>query len=139
MKHQSWFVLPPDQAFYYQQSHPDYKPLPGWRRDCLDQVVENQDNPAKKRQDNPISLVYPRANTQIYIPTELTGKQGKTLFKAIHRKPDTQIFWHLDNQFLGATKKFHEQAIYASVGKHHLTLVDEDGNTVKQSFKVLNQ
>jgi len=139
MKHQSWFVLPPDQAFYYQQSHPDYKPLPGWRRDCLNQVVENKDNPAKKRQDNPILLVYPRANTQIYIPTELSGKQGKTLFKAIHRKPDTQIFWHLDNQFLGTTKIFHEQAIYASVGKHHLTLVDEDGNTVKQSFKVLNQ
>ena len=131
MRHQAWFVLPPDQSFYYQQSHPEYKPLPPWRHDCIGQIAQNT--------DNPISLIYPRANTQIYIPTGLSGKRGKTLFKAIHQKPDQEIYWHLDNQFLGTTKTFHEQAIYASVGTHLLTLVDQTGNRVKQWFKVLNQ
>ncbi len=134
MRHQAWFVLPADQAFYYQQSHPGYKPLPAWRSDCLEQAADN----LAIAQDKPMSLIYPRANTQIYIPTELSGKHGKTLFKAIHQKPGARIFWHLDNQFLGTTKTFHEQAIYASVGKHVLTLVDEAGNSVRQSFKVLN-
>ncbi len=131
MQHQSWFVLPPDQAFYYQQSHPEYQPLPPWRLDCRGRIAQNT--------DNPISLIYPRSNTQIYIPTGLSGKRGKTLFKAIHQKPDEIIYWHLDNQFLGTTKTFHEQAIYVSIGTHLLTLVDQTGNRVKQRFKVLNQ
>ncbi len=136
MRHQSWFVLPPDQAFYYQQSNPDYKPLPPWRVDCEGRLVSQTDSASM---DKPMSLIYPRANTQIVIPVELSGKRGKTLFKAIHRKPDARVFWHLDSRYLGETRTFHEQMIYASAGEHKLTLVDEAGNTVEQGFKVLAQ
>ena len=34
MKHTNWFVLPPDQAYYYQQHHADYKAQPQWRKYC---------------------------------------------------------------------------------------------------------
>ncbi len=132
MQTKNWFILPPDQAYYYQQSHPDYKPLPEWRADC--RLAQSQQG-----LDNPISLIYPKRNTQVYIPRELTGKKGKTIFKAIHRNPNEQIFWHLDNQFIGTTRHFHEQALWISEGKHRLTLVDEAGNRVEQSFTVLSR
>lgn len=132
MEHKPWFVLPPDQAFYFQQSNPDYQPLPGWKEDC--EVVAT-----RKGLVSPISLIYPRKNTQIIIPKELSGEQGKTLFRAIHSKPEAQLYWHLDDQFLGTTQTFHEQLIYASAGKHQLTLVDEAGNRVEQSFSVLSR
>ncbi len=131
MQQKSWFVLPPDQAYYYKQHHANYKPLPEWRSDC--QHVETA------LAGSPISLIYPRRNTQIYIPRELAGKRGKTLFKAIHQNTQAQLFWHLDNTFLGTTQTYHEQAIWVNEGKHRLTLVDEKGNSVTQTFQVLSQ
>jgi penicillin-binding protein 1C len=131
MEQKSWFVLPPDQAYYYKQHHADYKPLPEWRADC--QQIETT------KVGSPISLIYPRRNTQIYIPRELAGKRGKTLFKAIHQNAQARLFWHLDNTFLGTTQTYHEQAIWIKEGKHRLTLVDEKGNSVTQAFQVLSQ
>lgn len=131
MRHQNWFVLPPDQAYFYQQKHANYKRLPPWRQDCL--LADNE-----KTTDNPISLLYPRRNTQIFIPKELTGHKGKTVFKAIHRNPNARLFWHLDNTFLGTTETFHEQAIWIATGKHKLTLVDDNGARIEREFEVLS-
>ncbi len=131
MEHRDWFVLAPAEAYYYQQYHADYKLVPAWREDC--QQVETS---ASK--NSPISLIYPRRNTQIYIPKELTGEQGKTVFQAIHKEPETQLFWHLDDTFLGTTQTYHEQAIWLAAGKHKLTLVDEKGNRVERRFQVLS-
>jgi len=134
MLHQNWFVLPPEQAYYYQQFHADYQLLPQWREDCQLVKTEQED-----QQQSSISLVYPRRNTQIYIPKDLANKSGKTVFQAIHSDPDTKLFWHINNDFIGTTKTFHEQAIWIATGKHKLTLVDELGNRVEQSFKVLSK
>ena len=136
MTHQNWFVLPPDQAYYYQQNHADYKNLPEWREDCQQEALA-QSNSTKT--DNTISLIYPRRNTQIYIPKELSGQRGRTIFRAIHRNPQERLFWHLDNTFLGTTQTYHEQAIQISTGKHKLTLVDEKGNRLQQEFLVLSE
>ncbi len=132
MQQKSWFVLPPDQAYYYKQFHADYQPLPEWRADC--QQVQTSQSVT-----SPISMIYPRRNTQIYIPRELVGKRGKSVFKAIHQNPQAQLFWHLDNTFLGTTHTYHEQAIWVNEGKHKLTLVDEKGNSVSQNFQVLSK
>lgn len=133
MLHQNWLVLPADQAYHYQQNHANYKALPEWREDCQ-QIVASE-----KSLQNAISIIYPRNNTQIYIPTELAGVQGKTVFKAVHRNPQARLYWHLDNTFLGTTQTYHEQAIQIAAGKHTLTLVDEDGMRIEQGFQVLSK
>jgi penicillin-binding protein 1C len=132
MQHLSWFVLPPDQAFYYQQTHANYRPLPKWRADCQPPL----NNVAT---DNPIRLIYPRNNTQIFIPTELTGERSNVIFKAIHRDKEKQLYWHINNQYIGATHLFHQKAVYLSAGKHTLILVDDAGNRVEQHFVILGK
>ena len=134
MEHKNWFLLPPEQAYYYQQFHADYKALPPWRDDCR-LVKINQE----ERQQNPISVIYPRSNTQVIIPMDLANKRGKTVFQVIHSKPETKLYWHLNEDFIGTTKTYHEQAIWIAAGKHTLTLVDENGNRVEQTFNVLSQ
>lgn len=129
MQTRDWFVLPPDQASYYQQFHADYQPLPAWRADC-----QHSDD----RQDEALSLMYPQANMQIYLPRELDGKLGETVFHAMPAHPDTLLYWHLDNQFLGTTQTFHQIAAQPAVGKHHLVVVDEAGNRVQTDFEVLS-
>lgn len=133
MQARQWFVLPPDQAFYYQQFHANYQAMPPWREDCKSEVA------SEGLGDNPISLIYPRRNTQIYIPKDLGGQRSKVVFKAIHRSPKSRLFWHLNNTFLGATETFHQQAIWINTGKHELTVVDEAGQSVSQAFEVLSE
>jgi penicillin-binding protein 1C len=128
MQTSNWFVLPPDQADYYQQFHADYQPLPPWRADC-----QSSDS----GQQEALSMVYPQDNTQIYLPRELDGKLGETVFRAVPSRPETLLYWHLDNQFIGTTQTFHQQAVQPSAGKHRLTVVDEAGNRVEREFEVL--
>jgi len=133
MQAKQWFVLPPDQAFYYQQFHANYQAMPPWREDCKTEVA------SEALGDNPISLIYPRRNTQIYIPKGLGDQRSKVVFKAIHRSPKSRLFWHLDNTFLGVTETFHQQAIRVNAGKHELTVVDEAGRSISQAFEVLSE
>lgn len=128
MQSRDWFVLPPDQAEYYQQNHADYQPLPPWRADCQS---------SGNGQQEAVSIVYPQDNTQIYLPRELDGKLGQTVFRAAPQRADTLLYWHLDNQFIGVTQTFHEQAAQPAAGKHHLAVVDEMGNRAERAFEVL--
>lgn len=128
MQTRNWFVLPPDQASYYQKYHANYLPLPPLRADCQSDNSSQQDM---------LSLVYPQDHTQIYLPRELDGKLGKTIFRAVPRRPETLLYWHLDNQFIGTTQTFHQQAVQPSAGQHRVTVVDEAGNRVEKVFEVL--
>lgn len=128
MQTRDWFVLPPDQAHYYQQYHADYQPLPAWRADCVAEMANQIDA---------LSVVYPQEGTQIYLPREIDGKLGEVVFRAVPTQPEALLYWHLDNQFLGTTQSFHQLAAQPTAGKHRLAVVDETGNRVERSFEVL--
>jgi penicillin-binding protein 1C len=132
MIHRPWFVLPPLQEFYYQKYHPEYKKLPPFREDCLgSQAYQNA--------GSLMSLEYPPENTALYIPIDLDGQSSQVVFKAVHRKPETKIYWHLDEQFLGITSHFHQLAHTPAPGRHRLVLVDEQGNRLQRYFNVLGK
>ena len=129
MTHQSWFVLPPGMEWYYRRVNAAYKVLPPFREDCLQSA-----GMLRKRM---MELIYPSPKTRVYIPVDLDEKSSKTVFEAVHRKPESRIFWHLDDQYLGETKNFHLMSLSPSIGHHRITLVDEEGNRVERSFEVL--
>jgi penicillin-binding protein 1C len=84
-------------------------------------------------------LIYPKSITKIYVPVDLDGTSSGTIFRVAHRANDIAIYWHLDNTFIGTTKTFHQLAMTPSVGKHKLTLVDENGNRLEQMFEILKK
>ncbi len=75
MQHKSWFVLTPAMEFYFKQKSADYKALPSFKPGC-----ELSD--AGKT----IEIIYPIPNAKIYVPLEINGERGKTVFSATHRK-----------------------------------------------------
>ena len=129
MRHLGWFVLPPTQALFYRRHHPDYRPPPPWREDCRDGA----------RDDNPIGLLYPEAGTRLYIPIELSGARGRTVFRAVHRRNDAVLFWHIDDEFVGRTQVFHDLPLDLSPGPHRLILVDGEGNRMERDFEVMGK
>lgn len=129
--HKSWFVLPPVLEFYYKKFHSEYKILPGFRNDCVNLIAEDS--------EKIMNLIYPPAGTRIYIPVDLSGKLSKTVFRAVHRNPETKIYWHLDDNYLGSTKIFHEMMLSPDPGKHTIILIDESGNRLERRFEVLGK
>ena len=86
-----------------------------------------------------MNLIYPTTSTRIYIPVNLEGKTSNTVFKAVHREPEMKIFWHLDDEYLGSTKTFHEMSLCPLPGRHKIILIDESGNRIERSFEVLGK
>ncbi|NVO08679.1 MAG: penicillin-binding protein 1C [Bacteroidales bacterium] len=126
MQHQSWFVLPPAMEWFYKSKKPDYRVLPSYLQGC------KPENPQK-----PMAMLYPRIiNAIISIPVNLDGTPSDIIFEAVHRTADATIYWHLDDKYVGTTKAFHKLALRPSTGKHVLTLVDGDGETLVTTFTI---
>jgi penicillin-binding protein 1C len=124
----NWFVLPPSMEYYYRSKSYVYHVLPPFRADCL-----------QGEGGNPMEIIYPKEGAKIYVPLEADGSRGRVVFNAAHRQSGMKIFWHLDNDFVGETTDFHQVALNPNPGKHTLTLVDGNGNTVHVGFEVLSK
>jgi penicillin-binding protein 1C len=126
MQHQSWFILPPVMAWYYQLRDPLYKALPAFKSGCFEQ-------------QRAIEIIYPQANAQLFVPKEMDGSLGRIICKATHQKAASQLFWHLDNEYLGKTVHHHQMAITPDKGWHTLIVTDEDGNSERCRFESLGK
>ncbi|MEM1328067.1 MAG: penicillin-binding protein 1C [Bacteroidota bacterium] len=126
IQHLPFFVLPTLEAHYYRQRHPDYKIVPPYRADCGSDIG-----------GSPLAMIYPKHHAKIAVPVDLDGELSSAVFSLTHRKPQTLVHWHLDEDYLGSTQHFHELKLQPSPGKHLLTLVDEKGNRLERSFEVI--
>ncbi len=131
MEQTSWFILPPAQEWFYIQKHADYRKVPPYRPDCVKTLDANT--------SQNMSLICPKANSDIYIPLELDGKRGRVVLKAVHRDSKRTIFWHVDNTFIGSTRRIHQISIVQSSGRHTVTLVDDAGEMVQRHFTILEK
>ncbi|HYI78826.1 MAG TPA: penicillin-binding protein 1C [Chryseolinea sp.] len=123
----NWFILPPMQEYYFRMKNFSYKTLPPYRKDCesASQLIS-------------MDLIYPEPDSKIFIPRELNGTGGKIIFELAHRNPNTIVYWHLDGNFVGATKGSHNLVLHPPQGKHSLTLVDEHGETINSYFDIIS-
>jgi penicillin-binding protein 1C len=119
------------EEFYFKSKNPSYLSPPPFRADCIASSASSE--------HNPMQFIYPKFNTKIYVPIDLDGKRGSTVFKATHRKAETLIYWHLDGTYLGSTQSFHEMSLQPAIGKHQLTLVDKDGYRLEQAFEIIGK
>jgi len=123
----TWFVLPPIQEYYFRSKNFSYKVLPPFRKDCQNaSLLASMD------------LIYPKPDSKIFIPRELNGAEGKVVFELAHRNPGTIVYWHLDGNFVGSTKGSHSLPLHPPQGRHFLTVVDENGETINSSFHVIS-
>lgn len=129
MLHRSWFVLPPAMEWYYKARNQDYRSLPPYRDDCL---PETGDGPA-------MAFVYPPPGTSIYVPLELGGKRGETVFTVAHSRPAAKVYWHLDGAYIGVTTGRHQMGLSPSPGRHTVVLVDDRGERLEGIFTILDK
>lgn len=118
----SWFTLPPVWEWYYKQHHPEYSPLPPFKAGCGEDTFQ------------PMQFIYPPINAHIKLPKQLDGSKGFMTVELAHNDPNATLFWHLDDTYLTQTQDFHKISLQPAPGKHSLTAVDGEGNTVSTTF-----
>ena len=119
-----WFVLPPLQAYYFKNKNPFYKTVPPYRSDCTESSVEAME------------FIYPNQQSTIFLPKDFNGNTNDLILKVAHSKPELELYWYIDNQFIGSTKDIHDIAVLPSPGEHIITVMDELGNEIKHKITI---
>ena len=112
------FRLPPAMEWYYKAYHPEYEVRPATRDAAR------------------MEFLYPEPGSILTLPRQLDGSEGGAVFQAVHRDPAATLYWHLDDTYLGETRLIHQMRLSPAPGKHTVTVVDGDGNSVSVGFTV---
>lgn len=120
------FVLPALQGWYYRTTHPSYKGLPPFHPSC--QSLSTQLG---------FAIIYPQDGSNIVDIRDLDGEQNVIVLEAAHQNPSSNLFWHIDDQFIGTTSDIHKINYTPTKGSHQLTVLDEEGNEATVNFEVL--
>jgi len=131
MRHESWFVLPPVQEYYYRAGHAEYRPLPPFRGDC-------GGGPAGEQGSRVMNLIYPEPDMSVYVPVGLDGRAGEVIFEAVHREGGATIHWHVDEHYVASTRVFHQISMNPEPGEHRLVLTDDEGRRLERRFQVVS-
>lgn len=83
-----------------------------------------------------MEFIYPESGAVIYIPRQLDGSIAGITFNLAHRTPSANVFWHLDNEYVGQTQMIHQMTLKPSPGRHTVTAVDDSGNSISVGFTV---
>jgi penicillin-binding protein 1C len=121
------FVLPPAIERFYGNNL-DYKRLPPWKPGSV-----------QGASDRSLAIIAPEEGASIFIPTEITGRPGATVFSAAHRDSDSVVFWTLDGVYLGQTRGKHSIEVRPAAGEHLLTVTDAAGRSQARRFTVLSK
>ncbi len=126
MEPEEWFILPPVQEYYYKRKNLSYKTAPSFKLGCPAGLNVAQ-----------MELIYPKPDARVFIPRDMSGRPGNVIFQLAHQSNDVTVFWHIDGEWVGNTRKSHVLAVNPPSGKHKLMLIDEHGLVLEQDFEVL--
>lgn len=112
------FVLPPAMEWFYRPYHPEYT------------------GAVRKQAQDVMEFIYPTWGNTLYLPRQLDGSIEGVVFRVAHHTPGTTLWWHLDHTYVGETRMIHELRLAPEPGKHLLTVVDGEGNTISVRFTV---
>lgn len=119
------FVLPPIQEWYYKKGHPLYQGIPPWKTGCSPEIESNR-----------MKFIYPVPGATILVPRGSDGELQQVVMQISHRQPNSQVFWHLDDRYIGVTQTIHQLAVSPEPGIHRMTVVDETGASATVHFSV---
>lgn len=122
----SVFILPSTQGYYYGQHHSDYQGKPSSLEGC---TMETSDV---------LAINYPKPGSKIFIPRELAGEASQVVVEASHQDRSAELFWHLNDEYIGSTQQDHKQSMALPMGEYHVTVVDAMGNSSTRRFEVVS-
>lgn len=120
------FLLPPAMEWFYRQHHPEYRPLP-------------PPLPGSPAGDSrvPMEFIWPEDGSSVAIPRQLDGSLKGIVCNLAHSDASAEVYWHLDNRYIGSTRQIHQMQMLPAVGDHVITVTDGRGNTLSVKISVV--
>ncbi|MGY6647581.1 penicillin-binding protein 1C [Wenyingzhuangia sp. IMCC45574] len=120
----TFFVLPANQAWYYKRVNSNYVSLPPVQSGCI-----NKNRPV-------MDFLSPTNNTSFILAKDFNEKKQPLVVKVSHQRNNEQLFWYVNERYVKTTEHFHELTITPDVGKHTITVVDQNGNQISRTITI---
>ncbi len=125
VKDSSWMILSPAMAWYAQKSEFNYKAPPEWDPACQATL------------ESSLEFIYPERFEVVQRTRDFEGSLGPVILEAGHRSPEAEIFWYVDEKYIGSTQYNHRIEASLEAGPHRLLIMDEKGNSAQSTIKVV--
>ncbi|WP_299104949.1 penicillin-binding protein 1C [uncultured Tenacibaculum sp.] len=125
IKRKPWFVLPPLMAYYYKQKNADYNVLPNYKQGCIEEDLNTMDFVIPTKYESTISLT-----------KGADGNINSLILKLTHSNPEANVFWYVNEKYIGKTQQYHEKEILPKKGVYKITVLDDFGNEKTRMLKL---
>jgi len=116
----------PDINYYLRKNGTISTTLPAHKPSCL-----------SRQEQESIKILYPPENANVFLPKDFSGEYEPMIARVSSLYADREIFWYLDNDYLGSSIKKPTMPIVMYQGKHILTVIDSEGNRDEVNFSVI--
>ncbi|WP_421871749.1 penicillin-binding protein 1C [Marinoscillum sp.] len=123
---QSFLSYPPDVNYYLRQNGGLVEYLPEHNPNC----------PTRKESDI-LKIIYPLDQANILVTRDFDGSYQPVVSRVATRYADRELFWYLDDEYLGSTVDQPSLPLKLRAGDHQLAVVDTEGNRHQVSFSVI--
>ena len=117
---------PPDVNYYLRKNGGLIQYLPEHNANC----------PTKKESEV-LEIIYPLDQAKIMVTRDFNGAYQPVVSRVATRFTDRELFWHLDDRYLGSTIDQPSLPLRLKAGEHRLTVSDTEGNKHQVSFSVI--
>jgi penicillin-binding protein 1C len=85
-----------------------------------------------------MEFIYPNQQNTIFLPKDFDGQTNELVLKVAHSKPESVLFWYINDTYVGSTEDIHDFAILPEEGEHTITVVDNLGNELQHKITIAN-
>jgi penicillin-binding protein 1C len=121
-------VYPPDIAFYLREKGQYIENLVSHFTHC----------PAYKSEDA-VKIIYPNMGARLFLPRDFDGRMQSVICRAGHNSISENVYWYLDEKYLGSTEGEHKMTVKFNEGWNTLKVIDANGSEdIQKVFAVIN-
>lgn len=117
---------PPDVNYYLRKNG-----------GLLDQIPTHNPKCPTRNETDVLEIIYPLDKANIIVTRDFDGSYQPVVSRVATRHTDRELFWYLDNEYLGSTVQQPSLPLKLRSGQHLLTVTDPEGNKDQVSFSVI--
>jgi penicillin-binding protein 1C len=106
------------------------------RGQITEKIPEHNPNCPAFTRTNPMEFIYPKDSSYLWLPRDFGGVRQKLICKLAHAHSQKNVFWYLNDVYLGTSDHEHTKTIDFTNGWQILRVTDEDGNSQRVTFFV---
>ncbi len=106
----------PDIAYYLRENG-----------QYIERIPTHYPNCPQYKSEQSIQIIYPNLEAKLFLPRDYDGEIQQVLCKVGNTQSVDQVYWYLDDDFLGSTEGDHKMAVQFKPGNNTLKVVDENG------------